>query len=256
MHSLKKLFTRKTSALALAGLALGLVAAAPALAQAADAPVTVGRALILKLEQGGLTMLFLLLISVAAIATALERFIHLRAKNVAPPAFARKLEALDSKAGAAQLIEAARGEKSALGQTVKVLADHRHIDAAAASELAGDVASREMRLHLLRAYPLLIAATLAPLLGLFGTVVGMIGAFEKVAAAGSMGDASILGGDIAKALITTAAGLAVAMPALALYHFFKSRTQMLSIQLEEQLGELISQWWWNGGKKEGEDDAR
>ena len=102
---------------------------------------------------------------------------------------------------------------------------------------------REIRKHLRRAYPLALVATIAPLLGLLGTVIGMIGAFDKVSAAGSLGDASMLGGDISKALITTATGLCIAVPALALYHFFKSRTNMYGMILEEEVCELITRWF-------------
>ena len=93
-------------------------------------------------------------------------------------------------------------------------------------------------------------ATVSPLLGLLGTVIGMIGAFDKVAAAGSLGDASLLGGDISKALITTGAGLTIAVPALVLYHYFKSRTNMFGLLLEEEASELISSWYGAEADKE------
>jgi biopolymer transport protein ExbB len=122
--------------------------------------------------------------------------------------------------------------------------------------MAGDVASRDLRRHLQKAYPLAVVATVSPLLGLLGTVIGMIGAFDKVAAAGSLGDASVLGGDISKALITTGAGLTIAVPALVLYHYFKSRTNLYAIMLEEEVGELITEWYSaeaDGQAKEGHD---
>ncbi|HBR95694.1 MAG TPA: biopolymer transporter ExbB, partial [Opitutae bacterium] len=103
--------------------------------------------------------------------------------------------------------------------------------------------SREMRLHLQRAYPLAVVATISPLLGLFGTVYGMIGAFESVALAGEMGDPSIMAADIAYALITTAIGLVIAVPALSAYHFFRIRTNMLALGLEGQLSHVISRWF-------------
>ncbi|OVE76412.1 hypothetical protein BVX97_01100, partial [bacterium E08(2017)] len=89
----------------------------------------------------------------------------------------------------------------------------------------------------------------SPLLGLFGTVIGMIGAFDVVASAGEMGNASLMAGDIAKALVTTAGGLVVAMPMLGAYHLFRTRTQSLAILLEEDMAELFSAWFLKKNNK-------
>ena len=100
-----------------------------------------------------------------------------------------------------------------------------------------------MRVHLQRAYPLAVIATVSPLLGLFGTVYGMIGAFESVALAGKMGDPSIMAGDISFALITTALGLIIAVPALIAYHYFRVRTNIYGLTLEEQTNHLLIRWF-------------
>ncbi len=73
--------------------------------------------------------------------------------------------------------------------------------------VAEDIVSREVRQEQQKAYPIAVIATLAPLLGLLGTVIGMINSFEAVALAGSMGDPSIMASDISFALVTTAMGL-------------------------------------------------
>ena len=74
---------------------------------------------------------------------------------------------------------------------------------------------------------------------LLGTVVGMIEAFHVIAFTGGMGDASLLAGGISKALVNTAAGLSVALPALALHHFFRHRLTAGGLALEEQLERLL-----------------
>lgn len=66
---------------------------------------------------------------------------------------------------------------------------------------------------------------LAPLMGLLGTVLGMVAAFRQVAAAGGAVDPSLLAGGIWEALITTVAGLCVAIPAMVLHHFFADRVK-------------------------------
>ena len=195
-----------------------------------------------KLYQGGPTMLALLLVSIFGLSFAVERFVRCQRSRFAPAGLAAKADALWKQQKHAELQALCQRDKSTLAAMIGAIVEHRD-DRQEATLIATDMAARDLKRHLQRAYPLAVVATLAPLLGLLGTVIGMIGAFDKVAAAGSMGDASILGGDIAKALITTAAGLVVAVPALALYHYFKSRISVFGVTIEEQASELISRWF-------------
>lgn len=89
--------------------------------------------------------------------------------------------------------------------------------------LAGDA------LEALRGWlrPLEVAGALAPLLGLFGTVLGMIAAFAELQAAGDRVDPGVLSGGIWEALLTTAVGLAVAIPAVAAHSWFDRRVERL-----------------------------
>jgi len=94
-------------------------------------------------------------------------------------------------------------------------------------------------------------ASVAPLLGLLGTVFGMIDIFGVIMNAGT-GNAAVLAGGISKALITTAAGLSVAIPTLMFHRFFDSRVGKLAIDMEQQalrLVEVIK------GERETGDDA-
>ncbi|MGF1634458.1 MAG: MotA/TolQ/ExbB proton channel family protein [Phycisphaerae bacterium] len=206
----------------------------------ADAEITQGQAFLRKLVQGGLTMLALLIVSIFGLAFTVERFFNLRRSNVAPRDLLKRVDGLFAAGKYAEARKLAAGSDTTLGRMLGVLARHPESDTASLSTLAGDAAARDLKKHMQKAYALAVVATLSPLLGLFGTVVGMIGAFDKVAAAGAMGDASILGGDISKALITTGAGLAVAVPALGLYHYFRSKVNLFAIELEEDVGELIA----------------
>ncbi len=219
---------------------------------------TMGEAFVLKLRQGGLTMVFLLLASIAGVGYAIERFVNLRAKAVVPDGLASRAHTLWQQERWEALRNLPNESNSTLARALAVVARHRHSTLTDVSTIAGDVASRDLRRHLQKAYPLAVVATVSPLLGLLGTVIGMIGAFDKVAAAGSLGDASLLGGDISKALITTGAGLTIAVPALVLYHYFKSRTQQLGLALEEEMGELLSTWYGSAedvsGKENGADE--
>jgi biopolymer transport protein ExbB len=83
-------------------------------------------------------------------------------------------------------------------------------------------------------------STISPLLGLLGTVFGMIRAFNEIASSDAMGRPELLASGISEALLTTAAGLIVAIPALACYLFFISRVDQLVIQIDA-LGQEIVQ---------------
>jgi biopolymer transport protein ExbB len=83
-------------------------------------------------------------------------------------------------------------------------------------------------------------AQLAPLLGLFGTVLGMIDAFKALQGAGSNVDPSILAGGIWVALLTTAVGLAVAMPITLILSYFETRLENERVHVEVFVGEILN----------------
>lgn len=212
-------------------------------------------ALLEKLRSSGMTGLALLAVSVVGFSFAFERLFGLRRSLIVPEGLADQADALWKSGDDAGLRQLVSGHPSSLGRAILTILEHKNGTRAEVSTIAGDQASREIRHHLLRAYPLAVVATISPLLGLFGTVYGMIGAFESVALAGEMGDPSIMAGDISYALITTALGLLIAMPALAAYHFFRIRTRMFSFALEEQLTDLISRWFGTDAKSSATDGS-
>ena len=92
--------------------------------------------------------------------------------------------------------------------------------------------------------PLEVIANLAPLMGLFGTVLGMIEAFRAMEAAGSQVDPSVLSGGIWQALLTTAVGLAIAIPVSLIHSAFErgaEREAQAALDIMEQLFHLFSQ---------------
>ena len=118
---------------------------------------------------------------------------------------------------------------------------HRRADAAALSTRAGDIASLALREQQQRAYPLAVVATVAPIVGLLGTVVGMIEAFHVIAFAGGLGDPALLAGGISKALVNTAAGLSVALPSLGMHHFFKHRLTLIGLRIEREVNRVFDE---------------
>jgi biopolymer transport protein ExbB len=94
-------------------------------------------------------------------------------------------------------------------------------------------------------------ASVAPLLGLLGTVIGMIDVFAVIMDAGT-GNPGVLAGGISKALITTAAGLSVAIPTLLLHRYFDSKVNKLTMGMEEQALKLVEVI---KGEREGLEDG-
>lgn len=107
------------------------------------------------------------------------------------------------------------------------------------SPLVREELARQASRHLasLKSYlkPLEVIATLSPLLGLLGTVMGMILAFQQMEAAGNQVDPSVLSGGIWQALLTTAAGLIVAIPVVMLHSYLERKTDRLVDEMEDAL---------------------
>jgi biopolymer transport protein ExbB len=177
---------------------------------------------------------------VLALAVSFERLANFRAAKVAPQALADEALGL-WRAGEFQALAARAAEdRSSLARVLEFLAGHPRLPAETLSARAAEIASTELRLQQQKAYALNVVATIAPIVGLLGTVVGMIEAFHVIAFNG-MGDPTLLAGGISKALVNTAAGLAVALPSLAMHHFFRNRMVNIGITLERQLGRLLDE---------------
>lgn len=191
----------------------------------------------------GVTGIAILALSIVGLGVIFERFTHLRKANIVPRALAKQVNDLWQSADHEAIATLCNTQTNVLAKVLGFINLHRHQEFAVVSTGAGDIASMVLRRHLQRAYPLAIVATIAPLAGLLGTVIGMIEAFYVVAESGTIGDPSLLADGIYKALLTTAAGLTVALPALGFYHYFKSRTTLFGIELEEEVNALMGNWF-------------
>jgi len=197
-----------------------------------------GEQLWLKLQKGGITIVFLGLLSVAGLTFTIERFVNLKRSAIMPNGLFPKVEEAWKKQDYERAEKISKESDSTAGRILETYVHFREYPPSEISPIVGDIASRELKRHLQRAYPMAVVGAVAPLLGLMGTVFGMIESFETVAIAGSLGDASILADGISKALVTTAAGLVIAIPFLLLYHFFKTKTTLYAVDLEEAVNEF------------------
>lgn len=196
-----------------------------------------------QFSEGGIPLLVILGLSVLFLAVSIERLVHFRAAAVVPPDLADQVRPLWQARDFAAVEQVLDAHDSTLARIVRAMVAHREHGFAFVSGQAGDIASMELRHHQQKAYALAIVATVAPIVGLLGTVIGMIEAFHVIAYADGMGNPALLAGGISKALVNTAMGLAVALPALGMHHFLKHRTAVFGLRLERQVNQLLNEWF-------------
>ena len=199
-----------------------------------------GKNLWQTLSRGGPLMVPILLCSLVGVAFAVERVMSLRQGAVAPKALAKQALEKVQAGKPREALELCRQRPSSLGRVLVAgleLADRPRQEMVAAMEETGE---RELWNLDRFAKPLSIIAGVSPLLGLLGTVWGMILAFDVVAQKGALGDPKALAGGIATALLTTLAGLTVAIPCYILYHYFRSRSDRLIIEIEETASHIAA----------------
>jgi biopolymer transport protein ExbB len=191
-----------------------------------------------ELLHGGLGIVAIGALSVLALAVTFERLVNFRLDKVAPPDLALDAEMLWRAGSFDQLRERVAGGDSSLARILGWMVEQRHMPAEKLAARVAEMAGVELRLQQQKAYALNVVATVAPIVGLLGTVVGMIESFHVIAFNG-MGDPTLLAGGISKALVNTAAGLSVALPALAMHHVFRNRMVNIGIELERQLNRVL-----------------
>jgi biopolymer transport protein ExbB len=187
---------------------------------------------------GGWLMLPIILCSIIAVTIIAERFWTLRRGNVVPAHVSGQVEEwaarheLDKRH-----IEQLR-ESSALGRVLAAALANRHRPRELIKESVEDTGRHVV--HELERFlnTLGTIAGISPLLGLLGTVIGMIKVFSAIIAYG-VGNANELAGGISQALITTAAGLTVAIPSYFFYRYFKGRVDEYVVSMEVQAISLI-----------------
>lgn len=195
-----------------------------------------------KLKEAGPVGLVQLGMSAFGAIFIFERLFGLRRKHLVPPGLTARTRKLWQEGDFDALERLGETEPSTYARVISFIAQNRKSPMAEVSEIAGELVSRELAIHHQRAYPLGIVATLAPLLGLLGMIFGMITTFETVALAGALGDPTQLAQGISEALVTTGLGLAIAIPFLAFYHFFKYRTNGYGVLLEGEVTSLLTAW--------------
>jgi biopolymer transport protein ExbB len=185
------------------------------------------------LRQGGLPMIPIALCSVMALAIIVERAIVLRRRLIIHPTVVRLVDGYDGVQSPGAAIEKCRKARGPYARIVEEILKARHLNHAQVVETM-HVSGRTQMLRMERGLTVLeIVANISPLLGLLGTVLGMVNVFNAISAQG-LGNPQILSAGISQALVTTIAGLCVAIPALAAHSWLSKRVDDLAVEMQER----------------------
>lgn len=226
--------------------------------QSAAAPVATGSStavnLLSAIRSGGPMLIPLAVCSFLMFVFVFERSISLRPGRVIPKPFVRRfIEQLeDGVLDDHEALVRCRENKSPISEVFEAGVkkwDRSAVEVEQAIIDAGERVGAKLRRYL-RLFNGI--ATISPLLGLLGTVVGMIKAFNAIATVDAMGKPELLATGISQALLTTAAGLTVAIPAIIAYLFFASRVDRLLSEIDlhgQQVVNAIAVDGWRERKK-------
>ena len=194
---------------------------------------------------GGIGFLFVLpieLCSIATVASIIEHFVSIQRDKLVPAGVVLELETLldeEQYEEAINLCETSRNYVT----TVVGAAIARLAEGYDAMVSAAEGATDEQNLKLIHKISWLnLFANIGPLMGLFGTVVGMVMAFTQIAMSATPPSPQELALGIFTALVTTVWGLLVAMPASSLYFYFKVKVQKLSFELSNVAMEIVGRF--------------
>ena len=204
--------------------------------------------------KGGLIMWPILLCSVLGIAVVVERYIVLRKAKINIPAFMVRLRGLLKKKDITGAVSYCLEEKSPVANIVrkglkKYKLGHERVKEAIENAGTQEVAKLEKGLSVLAT-----VSGVAPLLGFLGTVTGMISAFMRIEDLAGAANPSDLAGGIWEALVTTAFGLMVGIPALAFYNYFLNKVKKLVADMESVANDVVDVIQDSGTQAEVEEE--
>ncbi len=183
---------------------------------------------------GGFFMIILLIVSVVAGSVIVLRGTALREKAILPPALAAEIESLQPGDDLDKLERLIARYPSSLGRVLSTLIKHLTWSRAEAVEAVQTRARHEVARLESGLIILEITTGIAPLLGLLGTLSGLVSIFASVGT-----DPVAVARGIAEALNTTIVGLAVAVPSLVTFNYFQRRIEVMAVEMESLVADLI-----------------
>jgi biopolymer transport protein ExbB len=184
------------------------------------------------IQKGGIVMYPILFCSVLTLAIFLEKMWALRRSNVIPESFLKEVEDFLRVGKHNEAIALCGASNSSIARIIYAGLKRMGKATETIKEAVSDQGRQEAVLMERYLTTLGTIAGVSPLLGLLGTVTGMIKTFNVLAISKKLGDPGMLSAGISEALITTAAGLIVAIPSFILYKYFSSRVDRLIVKME------------------------
>lgn len=190
------------------------------------------------IDRGGLVMYPLLICSLIALAIIIERLVNLRISRVLNKSNIESVSIMVEGGMIQKALEACKKKPGLFNNIVKAGLLHQHLGREEVKEAIADAGRHETPKLQRYLTTLGTIVGISPLLGLLGTVVGMIKVFKVISEVGT-GQAGALSEGIAVALITTVTGLSIAIPSLVMYNYFQKKAEEIVIDLEGHSLEII-----------------
>lgn len=208
----------------------------------AAAPVETESRLSKFFENAGMIGMFIMLVSIIALTLIVKEIMALRRDNLAPPNIVDEIEALFEAGEYQEAIELCEDDPCYFTNIVAAGLPKLNASFEAMEKSIEEMIEEEtVKLHTSLSWLSLIAGV-APMLGLMGTVNGMIGAFDTIAASKGQATPDKLAGDISGALITTLLGLVVAVPVTAAFVFLRNRVVTYSLEISAVVEDLFERF--------------
>jgi biopolymer transport protein ExbB len=205
-------------------------------------------------ERGGIMIYPLILSSLLAVAIIVERLITLRRKKIIIPEIINVVEQFNSPKDIDLAKNICLRYEGPLPSIVRMGLENSELDRNEIKELIEDQGRQEVR-KLQKGLGILeTVAAIAPLMGLVGTVLGMIKVFGVIKEQG-VGQAAALSGGISEALLTTVTGLFIGIPALIFYNYFSHKAENFVLDIEKHSGVLIKKLHRINSSNENNDRA-
>jgi len=185
------------------------------------------------LQKGGILVGPILFCSVLGLAIFLERFIRFSRLKIAGEGFLEKMVQFVKNGQDPQAIELARGSETPMGRILVHALEVKDQDRETLETVITHATDEEVRGLSRYLQALATIGNVAPMLGLLGTVLGMIKAFMVIQEMGGKVNASVLAGGIWEAMLTTALGLGVALPTIVAHSYLLSRVERYEAQLQD-----------------------
>lgn len=191
------------------------------------------------LQKGGIIMGFIILLSLIAAVIIIERLIYFRRIRVDEETLINRLKTTLQKGYHDEALSICESNPAPITNLMRVGIEYRKFPKREIREAILDAANLEIPKLERYLSALGTIAHITPLLGLLGTVTGNIRAFGVLGSLGSVGDPGLLARGISEALLTTAAGIIVSLPAITFYNYLVNKVNHMIIRLENRVNDMV-----------------